>query len=151
MMTPRKIMIVDDSEILHRMLEIVFMKYRRGGTALVHCSDGKEALDKLAHNLDTDLVLLDINMPVMSGLEFLQRYNEEEVFRGIPVIIITTEGREQDTIRGLQAGASAYVTKPFQPAELIQIVERVLAGSAGAGGQRAAGQSMRAVQTLGKR
>jgi two-component system, chemotaxis family, chemotaxis protein CheY len=125
MMTPHKILIVEDSELLHRMYEVVFHQFRSAGGALLHAMNGREALNILAQNADVDLILLDINMPVMSGLEFLHHCKREQVFRHIPVIVISTEGKRDDTIRALEAGARGYVTKPFRPPELHALIERV--------------------------
>lgn len=122
----KKIMIVDDSDLLHKMYEIVLSCYKNNGTQLIHCFNGKEALEKLSRNNDTELIVLDINMPVMSGLEFLNYCRDNKVFTHIPVIIVSTEGSKEDTLRGLKAGAKAYVTKPFKPEELRSIINKVL-------------------------
>ncbi|MFZ2493992.1 MAG: response regulator [Thermoanaerobaculia bacterium] len=122
----KKILIVEDSELLHRMYDLILQRYRLAGTAVVHAYHGREALDRLAEHADVDLILLDINMPVMSGLEFLSHCRKESIFRHIPVIIVSTEGKEEDTMRGLQSGARAYITKPFQPADLHRLIEKVL-------------------------
>ncbi len=118
-----KIMVVDDSLLMHRMYDIIFMRYK--GVKIVHAKDGQEALDLLQTNPETDLIVLDINMPVMNGLEFLDRVKSERLYSDIPVIIVSTEGKEEDTIRGLEAGASGYVKKPFHPASLHSIIEKI--------------------------
>ena len=69
-------------------------------------------------------------MPVMNGLEFLQRIQKEPSYQGIPVIIISTEGKEEDTIRGLKMGAKGYVKKPFQASELHGLIEKITASPA---------------------
>jgi len=84
------------------------------GVSLVHARDGEEALERLSANADVDLVLLDINMPKKSGFEVLTALGERGVVPRLPVIVVTTEGREEDAARGLAAGAAAYLTKPFQ-------------------------------------
>jgi len=96
---------------------------------LVHAYDGKEALERLAENGDVDLVLLDMNMPRMNGLELLEAMKGDARFKKIPVVLVTTEGSEEQTQRGLDAGAAAYVKKPFRNEELIAVVQR-LTGSA---------------------
>lgn len=122
-----KIMVVEDSELLHRMYDLIFMRYTRNGTKVVHAVNGRDALNKLSDHPDTDIIILDINMPVMSGLEFLYHCQKENVFKHIPVIIISTEGKEEDTLRGLRAGAKGYIKKPFQPSDLYKIMEEVFA------------------------
>jgi two-component system chemotaxis response regulator CheY len=124
-MKPKKVLVVDDSKLLHRMFEMMLRGY-----PLVHAYDGREALDRLAEHKDVDLILLDINMPRMNGLEFLAAVKANAEMARIPVVIITTEGTEDDTQRGLQAGAAAYVKKPFRNEELIGVINRLSAGSA---------------------
>ncbi|MEW6584858.1 MAG: response regulator [Nitrospirota bacterium] len=121
-----KIVIVEDSELLHKMYDLIFMRFRSQGTKIIHAFNGQEALTKLSENPDTDLIILDINMPVMSGLEFLQYCKRERVFQNIPVIIISTEGKEEDTLRGLKAGARGYLTKPFDATALYDLIDQVL-------------------------
>jgi CheY-like chemotaxis protein len=126
----QKILIVEDSELLHHMYEVVFRQYRQHSGILLHAYNGKEALDRLAQHPDVDLILLDINMPIMSGLQFLQYCQTQRVFRDIPVIIISTEGKHEDTMRALQSGARAYVTKPFKPPDLHALIDRIFAKAA---------------------
>jgi two-component system chemotaxis response regulator CheY len=121
----QKILIVEDSELLHRMYEVVFRQHRFKQGVLLHALNGKEALDRLAQHPDVDLILLDINMPVMSGLEFLQFCQTQRVFRDIPVIVVSTEGKKEDTVRALQTGARGYVTKPFKPQDLHTLIDRI--------------------------
>jgi two-component system chemotaxis response regulator CheY len=97
---------------------------------LIYALNGREGLQKLGEHADIDLILLDINMPVMNGLEFLQRIQKEPAYQPIPVIIISTEGKEEDTIRGLKMGAKGYVKKPFQASELHGLIEKITAATA---------------------
>lgn len=126
MQNAKKIMVIEDSELLHRMYDLIFMNLKSKGWQLIHANNGKEAFEKLHLHPDTALIILDINMPVMSGLEFLLHRNKMNAFKEIPVIIVSTEGREEDTIRGLEAGAKAYIKKPFQPSSLIKIIDKLL-------------------------
>jgi two-component system, chemotaxis family, chemotaxis protein CheY len=126
-MTFRKILVIEDSELLQKMYELVFRRYRDEGTQILHALNGREGLDMLPANTDVDLIILDINMPVMSGLEFLRQLKQNAIFSAIPVIIASTEGKEHDTVRGLQAGARGYVVKPFQPDDLHALIERIVA------------------------
>jgi two-component system, chemotaxis family, chemotaxis protein CheY len=121
----RKILAVDDSALIHQMYKLFLSRYK--GCRLVSAMNGQEALDKLAAESGIDLILLDINMPVMNGIEFLQRIQQEVAYKAIPVIIISTEGKEEDTIRGLRLGAKGYVKKPFQASELHGLIEKVTA------------------------
>jgi CheY-like chemotaxis protein len=119
-MAARKILVCDDSKLLHRMFEVMLRQY-----PLVHAYDGREALERLAEHADVDLVLLDVNMPNMNGLELLSAMKGDARLKRIPVVLITTHGSEDETKKGLEAGASAYVTKPFRNEELLGVVERL--------------------------
>jgi two-component system chemotaxis response regulator CheY len=119
-MRPRKVLVVDDSKLLHRMFEMMLRQY-----PLVHAYDGREGLDALAQNGDVDLILLDINMPRMNGLEFLGVVKKDAKLAKIPVVIVTTEGANQDAEKGLAAGAAAYVKKPFRNEELLGVIEKL--------------------------
>ncbi|MBI4952161.1 MAG: response regulator [Myxococcales bacterium] len=140
-MNIRKILIVEDAALLHRLYDLLLYAYKRAGTKLAFARNGREALDTLAQAPDVDLILLDVNMPVMSGLEFLEHRRRHGVFERIPVIIVTTEGKEEDTVRGLEAGAAAYLKKPFEAADLHHIIGRVFAPADAAAPPRAAAGS----------
>jgi two-component system, chemotaxis family, chemotaxis protein CheY len=118
-----KVMVVDDSLLMHRMYDIIFMRYK--GVKVVHAKDGQEALDLLRANPDTDLVVLDINMPVMNGLEFLARLRSDRIYADVPVVIVTTEDKESETLQGLENGARGYVKKPFHPTALHTLIEQI--------------------------
>ncbi|HYO14703.1 MAG TPA: response regulator [Thermoanaerobaculia bacterium] len=124
-MQPRKVLVVDDSKLMHKMYEVMLRQY-----PLVYALDGRQALDRLQEHPDVDLVLLDVNMPNMNGLEFLAQVRAERSRDDLAVIIISTEGREEDTTRGLEAGASAYIKKPFQTEEILDVIARLQKGSA---------------------
>jgi two-component system chemotaxis response regulator CheY len=123
-MPPRKVLVVDDSKLLHRMFEMMLRQY-----PLVHAYDGREGLVRLSENADIDLVLLDVNMPHMNGIEVLSAMKADPRFASIPVVLITTEGSEEQTDRGLALGASEYVKKPFRNEELLAVVQRLTAGA----------------------
>jgi two-component system chemotaxis response regulator CheY len=89
--------------------------------------NGRQALDHIEKNGMPDVVVLDINMPVMDGLEFLAHFRGDRRSPPTRVIIVTTEGREDDHKRGLEAGASAYLKKPFTPKALTELVQGLLA------------------------
>jgi two-component system, chemotaxis family, chemotaxis protein CheY len=120
---PQKVLVVEDSQLLHRMFDMILA--RGPGFQVVHAMNGKDGLDKLAENPDVEVILLDINMPQMNGLEFLSKIQAEPQLRTIPVVIVSTEGKEEDILRGLKAGARAYLKKPFQAQDLLQVIEKV--------------------------
>ena len=123
----RKVLAIDDSPLILQMYKLFFSRFK--DCSLVTAANGLEALDKLGQEVGIDLILLDINMPVMNGLEFLERIRREPAYRGIPVIIISTEGKQEDVIRGINMGAKGYVRKPFQASELDELISKVI-GSA---------------------
>jgi two-component system, chemotaxis family, chemotaxis protein CheY len=122
---PRKVLVVDDSKLMHKMYEVMLRQY-----PLAYALDGRQALDRLREHPDVDLVLLDINMPNMNGLEFLAEVWNQRSKDDLAVVIISTEGREEDTARGLEAGASAYIKKPFQSEEILEVISRLEKGKA---------------------
>ena len=120
-MTPSTVLVVDDSELVHKLHAVALRKYE--GCRLLHAYQGAEALELLGVHPDVDLVLLDVNMPVMDGLSFLRARREMGVFEEIPVVLISTEASEDDVRRGLEAGATAYLAKPFKPPELLALID----------------------------
>src|SRR3990172_8251910 len=120
-----KILVVDDSQLIHSMYRIVLNRYN--GCRIVDAMNGLEALDVLSRETDFDIILLDINMPVMNGISFMEKIKKENIYRHIPIIVISTEGKEEDTLRALKLGAWGYVVKPFKPEVLHELIEKVVA------------------------
>ncbi len=118
----KKVIVIDDSALIHQMYKMVLMRYK---CQIIGALNGQDGLDKLSKNPDAGLVLLDINMPVMNGLEFIKKVKELGKYDHIPIIIVSTEGKEEDTMRGLALGAKGYVKKPFQPSDLHALVEKL--------------------------
>ena len=119
----RRVLAIDDSTVALEMYRLILSQYR--GCEFVTARNGAEALGRLARQEPIDLILLDINMPVMNGLEFLRWIRNEAAHKEIPVIIISTEGREEDTLQGLKLGAQAYIRKPFQESELRALIKKI--------------------------
>ena len=111
-----KILVVEDSNVLQMYYAQIFSQMV--GYQVTFTKNGRQALDHIEKNGMPDVVVLDINMPVMDGLEFLGHFRGDRQTPPARVIIVTTEGREDDYKRGLQAGASAYLKKPFTPQAL---------------------------------
>lgn len=120
----KKVLVVDDSNLILRMYRLVLQRY---GCEIVDAMNGAEALEVLSRENGVDLILLDINMPVMNGLDFLRKVQSESLYRHIPIIIVSTEGKEEDTLRGISMGARGYVKKPFKPSDLHILIERIFA------------------------
>jgi two-component system chemotaxis response regulator CheY len=118
----KKVLVVDDSALIHQMYKMVLMRYR---CEIIQALNGQDGLDKLEKNPDVDMMLVDINMPLMNGLEFIQKVKALEKYNNIPIIIVSTEGKEEDTKRGLALGAQGYVKKPFQPSDLHSLIGKL--------------------------
>jgi len=118
-------LIVDDSSVMRKIVERCL---RQAGMDLgqVHeASNGAEALALVNEN-PFDLILSDINMPVMDGLEFIRHLKEMESGKNIPIVMITTEGGEKSVLEALSLGAKGYIRKPFTPDQVKDHVIPVL-------------------------
>ena len=116
-------LVVEDSPTMRQL--IVFALRRIRGLEVIEADDGVDALRKLAAT-KLDMILTDINMPIMDGLKLVKRVRSDEVHKDIPIIIITTEGAEEDRQRALALGANAYITKPIQAPQVIAKVKELL-------------------------
>lgn len=119
------ILSVDDSASVRKMVQFTL---ESKGMQVKSAGDGLEALEILKHHI-VDAIILDINMPKMNGLEFLQTVKSDSAYATIPVIMLTTEGQDEDKDKAVALGASAYVVKPFKPSQLLTLLEEVLPGS----------------------
>ena len=124
----KRVLVVDDSPTIRKMVGFSLKKMFNVETVF-EAGDGLEALDVLGKEGAVDFVVCDINMPNMNGLEFLKKVKSLDEFKNIPVIMLTTEGREEDRQRALKMGADGYVVKPFKPEKLKKEIEKVLGGS----------------------
>ena len=118
-------LIVDDSSVMRKIVE---RSLRQAGIDLVavcEASNGAEALEVLSEN-SVDLILCDINMPVMDGIEFVRRVQSLDQAKEVPVVMITTEGSESHVVQALSAGARGYIRKPFTPDQVKEHVLPVL-------------------------
>lgn len=119
-----RVLVVDDDPGVRGVVELALDRYE-----LFFAEDGVEALEMLEHQ-KVDAVVLDVMMPRLDGVGTLKRIRLEETTRDLPVVMLTAKAGEDDHLRGYQAGADAYVTKPFDPDDLVAAVEEVLARSA---------------------
>jgi two-component system chemotaxis response regulator CheY len=119
------VLIVDDSPAMRSFVKRV-LDLSGFETGVCHeAGNGQEALDVLASEW-VDVILTDINMPVMNGEEFVQKLAASESFRSIPVLVVSTDRTEDRVKQMMSLGAKGYVKKPFQPEELREELERVL-------------------------
>ncbi|MDK9717196.1 MAG: response regulator [Trichlorobacter sp.] len=117
------ILIVDDSAAMRSLL--VSTLETLGNLAIVQAPNGFEALRMLPRE-QVDLILTDINMPDINGLELLSFIRNNPIYKDVPVVVISTEGSRKDIEKGLSLGANEYLVKPFQPEQLLEIVKRFL-------------------------
>lgn len=118
---PKKILAVDDEKHIVRLVQV---NLERQGYEVVCAHDGKEALQKVEEERP-DLVVLDVMMPYMDGFEVLQNMRRNPSTRDIPVIMLTAKAQDADVFKGWQSGVDCYLTKPFNPMELLSFVKRI--------------------------
>lgn len=112
-------LIVEDSPTMRQLLSFSLKRFK--GCKIIEAIDGVDALKKLASE-EVDMILADINMPVMDGLKLITIIRQNPKMKDLPIIIITTEGAEEDRQRGLKLGANAYITKPVQANHLLKTI-----------------------------
>lgn len=117
-----RILAVDDSPSMRDMVRIALTS---AGFDVISASDGQEALD-LARSSGFDLVLSDVNMPVMDGIQLIRALRAESAYRHIPILMLTTEAGPDRKKEGKDAGATGWIVKPFDPAQLVATMHRVL-------------------------
>ena len=123
------ILAVDDSASLRGT--IVFALTERGGFEVVEAEDGQHGLDVIQQRRDQqqpafDLILADINMPIMDGFDMVADIRQQPDYRFTPILFLTTENTEAAKQRGRDLNATGWVTKPFSPENLLSVVHRVL-------------------------
>ena len=117
----KKILAVDDERHIVRLVQV---NLERQGYTVVTAYDGKEALEKVEAE-QPDLIVLDVMMPYMDGFEVLHILRKNPATRELPVILLTAKANDHDIYYGWQSGADCYLTKPFNPMELINFVKRI--------------------------
>jgi two-component system chemotaxis response regulator CheY len=118
-------LVVEDSPTMRQL--IVFALKRIKGLTITEANDGVDALKRIsAADKPFDIVLTDINMPIMDGLKLVKRLRDDATYKGVPIVIITTEGAAEDRSRGLALGANAYITKPIQAQVVIDKIRDLL-------------------------
>jgi DNA-binding response OmpR family regulator len=118
------VLVVDDDPVIMRLLEVNF---EMEGYAVLTATDGQQALDQIASKAP-DLVVCDIMMPVVNGLEVVERLRQsgDEKLERLPVILLSAKAQASEVQKGLDVGADDYITKPFDPLELIERVQALL-------------------------
>ncbi len=123
MNAPTRLLMVEDEEDIAFLVRFLL---ERNGIEVEHLPDGRQALARLQAP-PPDLVLLDVMLPYHDGLELVERLRAEPAWAQVPVLMLTAKARERDIVRALELGADDYVTKPFQPEELLARIRRLTA------------------------
>ena len=124
-MNPKKILIIDDDAFIRRPLEFIL---RGEGFQPTTAVSGEDGLSKLEGDRP-DLIFLDVMMPGLDGFSVCRQVKGDPRFAAIPVILLTAKGQESDRERGLAAGATEFMNKPYSPSELLRRVREILAGT----------------------
>lgn len=119
---PKTILCVDDSASMRQMIKLTLSG---GGYNVVEASDGGDGLKQLGGN-KVDMVITDLNMPGMDGLTFIRELRKLPQFKGLPIVFLTTESDDAKRAEAKAAGATAWITKPFQADRLLEIAKRVV-------------------------
>lgn len=123
-----RVLIVEDEAVILRLLEVNF---RLAGFEVETAARGEEALEKAAAD-PPDVAILDIMLPGLSGLEVCERLRATPKTATVPIVVLSARTQDEDRERSYALGVAAYVTKPFEPAELVEVVRRALDPSPGA-------------------
>ena len=117
------ILIVEDSPTMRQLISFALKRIR--GVRIVEAGDGVDGLKKISAE-KFDMIFTDINMPVMDGLKLISLVREDQNHKGIPIVVITTEGAQEDRQRALALGANDYITKPIQPNRILDVARQLL-------------------------
>jgi two-component system, chemotaxis family, chemotaxis protein CheY len=117
------VLIVEDSPTMRQLIAFALKRIR--GVRIVEANDGVDGLKKLSSER-FDLILTDINMPIMDGLKLVSLVRNDANYRSIPIVVITTEGAQEDRERALALGANDYITKPIQPTKILEVARNLL-------------------------
>jgi two-component system chemotaxis response regulator CheY len=117
------ILIVEDSPTMRQLISFALKRIR--GVRIVEAGDGVDGLKKISVE-KFDMIFTDINMPVMDGLKLISLVREDPNQKGVPIVVITTEGAQEDRQRALALGANDYITKPIQPNRILEVARQLL-------------------------
>jgi len=122
-MSTYNVLVVEDSPTMRQL--IVFALKRVRGLNITEANDGVDGLKKISSE-KFDLILTDINMPIMDGLKLVSLVRNDPNYKDVPIVIITTEGANEDKERAMAIGANDYITKPIQTIKIIEVARRLL-------------------------
>ncbi len=120
----KKVLVVDDSESIR---DVVSYTLRQEGYEVVTAADGSKALEKIKEEQDKfKLVVTDLYMPIMNGLELIREIRNFDSYKGVPILFLTTESQLDKKKEAKKAGATGWIVKPFQPEKLVKALKKVL-------------------------
>lgn len=119
----KHILIVDDSKTIRNLVAFIL---KNEGYKITAAEDGLDGLEKLYANPDIDLIISDVNMPRMDGFTFIKTVREQDVYRDLPIVVLSTEGQEKDIQKGITLGANLYMVKPAQPQQMVRNIKMLL-------------------------
>lgn len=119
----KKILIIDDSAVFRKIISV---HLKNANFDLVEAGDGLEGLKKLEEG-PVDLIVSDMNMPNMDGITFIKKVKSDAKHKFTPIIMLTTESQPEKKQQGVDAGAKAWLTKPFSPEELLDTISKLIA------------------------
>jgi len=119
----KKILIVDDSSMIRL---VVTKAATKAGYEVIGATNGKEGLEQLAIHKDMDLILSDINMPIMGGLEMIEHIKQDEKNKYIPIVMLTTESKDELKQQGRDLGVKAWMVKPFNEKTFLKAMMKLL-------------------------
>ena len=119
------ILIVDDSKTVRNLVAFIM---KNEGYKVTMAEDGLDGLEKLYSADKIDLIISDVNMPRMDGFTFIKNVREQEAYKDVPIMVLSTEGRPSDIELGMQLGANLYMVKPAQPDKMVKNVKMLFGG-----------------------
>ena len=119
----KNVLIVDDSKTVRNLVAFIL---KAEGIKVTTAEDGLDGLEKLYSMPEVDLILTDINLPRMDGFSFIIAVREQDAYKDIPIIILSTEGGEEDIQKGIRLGANLYMVKPAQPEKMVRNIKMLL-------------------------
>ncbi len=121
----KTVLVVDDSPTMRQMVAFTLSN---AGFTVVEAGNGKEAMGKIGGGTKPDLVVTDLNMPEMDGITLIQEIRKNAALKFTPILMLTTESSDDKKKAGQAAGATGWVVKPFNPEQMLKVIQKVLPG-----------------------
>ncbi|MCE3226849.1 MAG: putative response regulator receiver protein [Bacteroidetes bacterium] len=119
----RTILVIDDSESIR---EVITVGLQSSGYNVIKGINGADGLEQLRQSQGIDLVITDLNMPVMDGISFVKEVRKDANYRFLPIIVLTTESQETKKQEAREAGATAWIIKPFSKEKLVNVIKKIV-------------------------